>query len=189
MARKILGVLSRREAERLLTDLANLPDSQDKTLQWLWRRHEQVFKPLQWDDAAPRLNAYEMLSLGNHLRKAWDASDRRIRDWYIFQLRRKFSEWSFALSVDYDEEIRNPKPVDWFEQCPQVTFLEAAMFYFQTALAHRAKHCGGMECPAPYFVATRKGQKHCSEKCAAEATREAKRRWWAENRAKNGGLK
>jgi len=182
MSGKILGVLSRNEAERLLTDWANLPDTKDQTVQWLSRRHAHVFKPLMWDEVAPRLNGYEALSLGNHLRKAWDASDRRIRDWHIFQLRRKFSEWSRSLSLANTGEL--PKSVGWYEECPEATPLEAAMFYFQTAIAHKAKRCGGAECPAPYFIATRKGQKHCSEKCAAEATREAKRRWWADNRAK-----
>jgi hypothetical protein len=75
----------------------------------------------------------------------------------------------------------------WLEP-PPVTPFEAAVFYFQTSIADLAKHCGNSECPAPYFIAIKKWQKYCSEKCAGPAARESKRRWWQENRAKNGGL-
>ena len=43
--------------------------------------------------------------------------------------------------------------------------------------------CQNPDCPARYFIADRRTQKFCSEKCAGPAQREAKRRWWNENRA------
>jgi hypothetical protein len=70
---------------------------------------------------------------------------------------------------------------------PEITHFEAAVFYLQTSVAERAKYCGGPHCPAPYFVATKRWQKYCTEECAGPALRESKRRWWTENRAKNGG--
>jgi hypothetical protein len=41
--------------------------------------------------------------------------------------------------------------------------------------------CANSECPAPYFFPDRRGQKYCSEACAAPAQREFKRRWWKES--------
>jgi hypothetical protein len=37
------------------------------------------------------------------------------------------------------------------------------------------------ECPSPYFVRKKKGQKFCSEACAAPSQREFKRRWFQEH--------
>ena len=44
-----------------------------------------------------------------------------------------------------------------------------------------ALHCGNPNCAAPYFFATRKGQKYCTDSCAAYGQRLAKSRWWAEH--------
>jgi hypothetical protein len=41
--------------------------------------------------------------------------------------------------------------------------------------------CQNPDCPARYFIADRRTQKFCSEKCAGPAQREAKRRWWSEH--------
>jgi hypothetical protein len=43
--------------------------------------------------------------------------------------------------------------------------------------------CGNIECPAPYFIASRRSQKFCSDACALPAQREYKRRWWNEHGA------
>jgi hypothetical protein len=143
----------------------------------------------------------------DRLRHAWDSADRRHRDWRIFQLRQEFHKFKTA-----QEERANIKANVWMttaqrraqeqkrkqgwlqsrksyfevlEDPPPVTPFEATMFYFQTTLITKAKKCGGLTCPKPYFIANRKGQEHCSEKCAAEATQEAKRKWATESRAKN----
>jgi hypothetical protein len=102
------------------------------------------------------------------LRQAWDEPDQRIRDWRIYELRRKFHEET------------NP---DRKGEPPSLTPFEQAMFHFQR-IAGRARHCPNPTCSTPYFLATKKGQKYCSEPCAIPAQREAKRRWWAENRGK-----
>jgi len=66
-----------------------------------------------------------------------------------------------------------------------LTPFEAAMFHLQTQLTDKIRRCPNPECPAPYFFATKGLQKFCSTPCAAPAQREAKRRWWNENRGKN----
>jgi len=65
-----------------------------------------------------------------------------------------------------------------------LTPFEAAMFHLQTNLADKIRRCPNQTCPAPYFFAVKKAQKFCSTKCAEPAQREAKRRWWNENRGK-----
>ena len=72
------------------------------------------------------------------------------------------------------------------EDAPVVTCLEAALYHLQR-LGDRARHCGNPECPAPYFIAQKKGQKYCSPECAAPSQRESKRKWWNANRTKEGG--
>jgi hypothetical protein len=68
-----------------------------------------------------------------------------------------------------------------------LTRFEAAMFYLQTQLTDKLRRCPNPACPAPYFFATRKGQKFCSAVCAEPAQREAKRKWWNENRGVERG--
>ncbi len=66
-----------------------------------------------------------------------------------------------------------------------LTPFDAAMFYLQTRLTDKIRRCPNPTCPAPYFFAVKRAQKFCSAPCAAPAQREAKRRWWAENRGKS----
>jgi hypothetical protein len=66
-----------------------------------------------------------------------------------------------------------------------LTPFEAAMFHLQTRLTDKIRRCPNQTCPAPYFFAAKRAQKFCSTKCAEPAQREAKRRWWNENRGKN----
>jgi hypothetical protein len=64
----------------------------------------------------------------------------------------------------------------------RATTFEAVFYYLRRHIDH-ARHCGNPDCPAPYFFATKKGQKYCSEECAGPAQRAAKLKWWNENRA------
>jgi hypothetical protein len=48
-------------------------------------------------------------------------------------------------------------------------------------MADRMRVCGNSECPAPYFVASRRSQKYCTEVCAKPAQRAHKRAWWKEH--------
>jgi hypothetical protein len=63
---------------------------------------------------------------------------------------------------------------------PKTPFEDAAVRFQRIAVY--ARHCSNPECPAAYFFAKKKGQKYCSVKCAADGQREAKRRWWHENK-------
>jgi hypothetical protein len=76
------------------------------------------------------------------------------------------------------EEPANIRPL------PEITSFEAACVHLQRTVADRAKRCGNIDCPAPYFIATKRWQKYCTEKCAGPANREAKRQWWHEHKGK-----
>ena len=53
----------------------------------------------------------------------------------------------------------------------------------------RMTKCGNPECLAPYFLAKRSTQRYCERgECTRYAVRKKARKWWSENRAKNGGL-
>jgi len=189
-ARKFLGAITRTEAEALLLDWANLRDGDEEAVRRLMRRHAEVMGPLNLELQEKifgfRFQVDDLFRLRDYLRKGWSARDRRTREWHVFQLRRSFSEMARARS-DEAARVQNPS-LEWLEDAPPLTPLEAAAFYFQTVIADRAKYCGGPECPAPYFIAIKRWQKYCSEKCAAPATREQKRQWWRDNRAKNGEI-
>jgi hypothetical protein len=149
-----------------------------------------------------------LLQVQKFLRKTWGVSDVRHRDWYLTQMRDSFHQLPYlyelpgaesyrpfydlpiddedrseiAHAVQHERRMNNNK---LFSEPPPVTPFEAAAFYFQKALADRARCCaGGLACPAPYFVAKKRWQKYCSEACAGPANREAKRRWWHEHKGK-----
>jgi hypothetical protein len=183
-------VLPRKKIEKFLLDFAHLRLGVVEG-QRMFRRHRDFFPPSFPEGSAI---ADEVRSLGGFkspefqewsarssscaqipvftptLRKAWDEPDQRLREWYIFLIRH-----DFHVTMD-PARSNHPPPFSPFEQ---------AMFYLQRNAA-RARHCANAECPAPYFFAKdNKPQKYCCSKCAGPAKREAKRKWWAENRAKS----
>jgi hypothetical protein len=197
---QILGILSATRAERLLLDWANAPETEDfAEMSRAWhRRDPNDVTPLDLDRPYQRLsNRYPDVFpdqsrdsikfarvFGMFLRKAWRASAGRERDWYLADaesISHREREWLTGET----EQGRHRIALDRFkEPPPHPTPLEAALAYFRRS-ADRALYCPNPDCPAPYFFATRKGQKYCSSVCALPSQREAKRRWWNENRAKS----
>ena len=64
-----------------------------------------------------------------------------------------------------------------YERLPSVTVLDTSLQYFQKILL-RAKVCESPQCATPYFLATKPGQKFCSDPCSLLAKQESKRKWW-----------
>lgn len=261
---KILGAITRADAERLLLDWVNLPDlpdpaKPDDAYRRLIARNPQFFgqdaqdipdfassflagfgaRDIEMDVAswyggvlsltqmidpgvamptteemvehilqkveraraaiAAGITWSDLVELRDLLRRAWDAPDRRRKDWYLFQLRVRVHTWKTLveffrahpqhprLAPVPSEAILKLSKLTALEP-PPVTPFESTVFYFQTAIADLTKHCGNSDCPAPYFIAKKRWQKYCTEKCAGPAARESKRKWWQDNRAKNGGL-
>jgi hypothetical protein len=179
---KILAVLTPRDAQRLLLDWVNLDflRGRDDQLRRFRARHKDVIGPLRDGD---------LQDLRDELRLVWDEQDRRRQDWYIFRLRDSFHRYGIMHDITEKREAPSPQRLAGrLSEPPEITAFEAAMFYFQRQLAASAKHCRNETCPAPYFIAKKKWQKFCSEKCTGPANRESKREWWRKNRAKSRGL-
>ncbi len=186
---KILGMLAKADAERFLSDLANWqagkPGAIEPAVRWFFNRNKQIVADIKVDfsDSIAMAEAWFELSVfQQRLRKAWKAPDVREREWYSFQLLARF--WKFANRGDARLQalLKDPAVTDVWLDPPPVTAFEAAIFHLK-ALSDKAKYCAGPDCAARYFVAQKRWQKYCSEKCAGPANREAKRRWWHENKA------
>ena len=188
------GTMPGARAERLLTDWANVNvkypaglsraqiERIDAEIRRLVSRYPEVFPALP--DLTEILRSAEtafpyvwdfVASLQKTLRRAWDARDARHRDWYIFEARARYR---YGIVIEAAIQERGAAALS---DPPDLTPLEQAMYHFQR-IGERARHCPNPECPAPYFLAAKKGQKYCSSKCSAPAQREQKRDWWRRNR-------
>ena len=197
---QILGVISPAKAEGILKDLANVPG------EWPFVDDPEGYKRMM--SAIERIrslhkSAFEncpiiaTLVIRDFLRKAWTAPDARHAEWYLFRLRHLYAETvrrvRHVRSTSSKPDLEIPtipgtedEAVRYVRQStpPPAAEIEAAAFYLQKNL-RRALYCPNPACPAPYFFSKKKGQRYCSEACALPAQREAKRKWWNENRARS----
>ncbi len=221
---KILGVMPVKQAERLVTFLANcsLPmrpvkDARD----YYSSRHKGIdeagldamvaeSRPNEYPEQVPdeasaalrklyadypeifgAVSGFDIHGLQTALRRVWDAPDHRHRDWFLFKARdhwrevllRRFMIEGSQLAQTLDRQEFMTKVKAGMFGPPEVTPIEAALYHLQR-IGDLARHCLNSDCPAPYFIATKRWQRYCSPECAVPAQREAKRKWWAENRAK-----
>lgn len=157
-------------------------------------RHPKVFSAaVSFGSIDADINLATVIELGHCrdlLRKAWTAPDKWHRDWYVDELRR---EWhKFYPGPVQRETWRTletaegafPFPsLEYAEVPPPSSRFEAIMFYFKTVVADRAKVCQAASCPAPYFIPRLHWRKYCSIDCTREGKREAKLKWWHENKS------
>ena len=54
-------------------------------------------------------------------------------------------------------------------------------FWYLIEHPHVGRFCPNPGCPAPYFIAVKRGQQYCARVCAADAQRSHKKKWWAEH--------
>ena len=139
--------------------------------------------------------------------RVWKEPDTRQRDWYFYRLRDTyhrmivraenpnlldFSEESLKqfekLSRDRGDSPRQKARLlermlgeDLLEYAPRICPFESAVYWLQVN-QNLMVYCEGPTCAAPYFFREGKGQKYCSPECADPARREAKLKWWNENR-------
>jgi hypothetical protein len=173
-ASKILGLLTAEQAERLLFDWANLK-RQDAP--HFMKHYRNLLA-----DVSKSLFSYQAL-----LRKAWAAPNSRDRSWYVFMLRHSYAfEMRRQAMAHSDQQLTNPNLppeqiallTEMLSAPPDISPLEAALYYLQENVGELAKQCRNVGCKNPYFIADKPWQKYCSPDCAAPATREAKRKWW-----------
>lgn len=60
----------------------------------------------------------------------------------------------------------------------EFTFTVHGVFLAAEGAKDQMRFCANKDCQTPYFVKTRRRQEYCSLQCAAEGTKEAKRKWW-----------
>jgi hypothetical protein len=150
------------------------------------RRYAAIFKD------CPAIPA---VVLRDFLRQAWRTNDLRHRDWYLFKFRDFYHQTARRVRQVRMDRRPGEMPViipatraEALEATgrrndpPPISPIEAAAFYLQQE-GKRARCCANAECPAPYFIANKKGQRYCSGECSRPAQRAAKRRWWNNNRA------
>jgi len=110
-----------------------------------------------------------LLPFRDQLRAIWLTPDWRQREWRVFKLREAAASPPVAAS----------SALIWWQTPPEMKPVDLVLLHLLKA-AERARYCANPDCPAPYFFATRRSQKYCSNNCASPAQSEFKRRWWAE---------
>jgi hypothetical protein len=189
MRNRSLGTVSITQAERFLCDWANLPGP--------WPLAKMDPKSLaKFADAQKRIKRRYGKVFGDPvghpwlrdmLRRAWDTTDEREREWLCFRMRDSYAAMVRHQSMSIEEIREEEAAIDDVGSphyaAPPLTPLEAALFHFQHQ-AKRARRCQNPECPASYFFASKKSQKFCDTPCTLPARRESKRIWWQNNRAK-----
>jgi hypothetical protein len=87
---------------------------------------------------------------------------------------------------------RNSVRVEWGRDKRLYPSPESLAAQLAWAFIHNAEHlgyCANPNCKRPRFIKRKADRKYCCSACAKPAKREAKRRWWSENRAKKNSKK
>lgn len=198
---KVLGTLTTEEIKRFLVECANLPNPIDYPEhrphfeRWL-RRWTRLFTFQSPDgkhrtEQVPRehLEVFAPI-VRTTLCRLWKEPDARQRDWYCYRLRdahrqmiRHLEGWEEKPIWGEELETVNRLTDYALQDVPRACPFEAAMFWLQLNCGLML-YCDGLLCGAPYFFRTEKRQRYCSPECADPARRQAKLKWWNENRKK-----
>ncbi|HEY3624861.1 MAG TPA: hypothetical protein VGL00_01205 [Terracidiphilus sp.] len=148
------------------------------------------------------------------LRRIWNEKDARQRDWYFYRLRDDYNRLLLRLEHPYLFDVTDTNAVarlaefdreseargddltqriayfdsfvagaDLFNDVPRICPFEAAVYWLQMNQKLMV-YCAGPMCAAPFFFRSEKGQRYCSPECADPARKDAKLKWWNENRKK-----
>ncbi len=169
LARKVLT----KQARDLLLQLVNLRVRDPVSVTRFQKRFGHLMPTfyLQGVHAAsvnrsPGIERTRIEILKGCLEDMW-SPDERTKQYYFFRL-----VGTVAFSANKDGSVRPELP----EVLPLSTPFEDAVQSLTRAHTHQ---CQNPDCPAPSFLATRRTQKYCEEKCAEYGQRAAKKRWWA----------
>jgi len=185
-----------------LKDLANLQDEADSFDRFVRRWH--VFGRVLDEDPADTYGAtagrinYVGFSYGEPWTRMPPSLPKRF--FLMWQMREALREiWrgdsdklTEVLLPSLDEIFADPDPeglwppqlrVNWqrgeFVYAPRSEFQAAVYELFRRSAL--SKVCANPDCPASYFIAGRKTQRYCSEKCSGVLQRAHKLRWWNEH--------
>lgn len=114
------------------------------------------------------------LAVGHAVRTAWEQPTVRGRDDVLFS--------ALVQALGRYEAIQGQPDAERWNRIAKALWLGAKITHRMRVCANpeclrgdRVEHAGGC------FVAEKKNQRYCSEKCAGEGERELKRLWWSEH--------
>jgi hypothetical protein len=194
----LAGHASPARSRQFLQDLANVGDYPESWESFVGA-HPLVFPEptalkrrqaeLSQQQVAPEMSPGEdldslihrgfRLPLRNCLRSIWLTPDRRLKEWLIFGLRDLVMSAVHDLPVFSNALFLSGPVVDWGE-LPAPSPFERALGLLLTH-ADKTRYCAREGCETPYFLALRRTQKYCSNRCAREAQRQLMRQWWSDH--------
>ncbi|MFZ0915029.1 MAG: hypothetical protein WBQ76_13940 [Candidatus Korobacteraceae bacterium] len=198
---QVLGMLSVDETKAFLLDSINLPwavdypEARPHFERWLkrWQRlftYKAETEDAKWKTMQVPREPLELFApiVRTTLCRLWGERDARQRDWYFYRLRDAHRQMVRHLEgwPENDAVWGGAKTVQRLldyalQDVPRLSPFEAAVYWLQINQKLMV-YCEGPVCPAPYFFRMEKGQKYCSPECADPVRRQAKLKWWNENR-------
>jgi hypothetical protein len=187
---RTLASFSPTQLERFLVELVNLQKDLG-AIKRFRERYSHFIPPFDqsWlvrfsaeedENLDPIKGEYIWIFMLKHmLCNLWTEPDFRQKEWGAFALRYILYRYEYDAFVDENPFRILDDPTKSYRIPPPSPFEKALSHLVKSAAV--ARYCGNPECPAPYFFASRKNQRYCSEICAAPAQRELKRKWWAEH--------
>jgi hypothetical protein len=168
--------------DRFLLEFANrkLPEGADR----LFTKY-QAFLAGEVQGNRNQLENYQL-----EVRKAWRAPDRWTREYHLARVRVELYECIVKrvreeLGPDW-VGIADAVPGGLASGLPQITPMPDPFGRVLDRLSDlgslgRLATCGNPSCVALFFIAQRKSQRYCTEKCAGIFQQEHKRKWWREH--------
>ena len=188
----ITGTLGAKTVEifahpgRAIVDFANTPDDPDAIL-YFTRKYGVLHRDeLDWTEVAPGervvrsdffcIHCGQWLEIQQLFRSEWERKGK-VDDGLADRLGTRIAPGVPAGRVVKAFVRPSGKT---FELALQPDDLQGALWLAFVGLYDRARRCQNPTCPAPYFLAARRDQKYCNEKCSRLV---ANRRWWDQHGA------
>jgi hypothetical protein len=177
------------DSAKLLIDLANMRDDDNGV--WNFRKRWDHYAGYSKERLIHRRD--ELQLLWRHLAPPFGA----VYPWMTKYQERLFDGWLERPSGDSLEQTicqdwldldKGGLHVDWTPKVkgirPDAGSLSKVLAWACLMHAEHLAVCRNAECSAPYFIASKTDQRFCSQDCAWPAKKEAKLKWWRENRGK-----
>ena len=186
---------------KLLTDLANMRDDGVWNFQKRWDIyggygndrliHRRDELQLLWDNVSPQFGGpaerprlTEECTLEAVCSGMTEYQKGLFEGWLEHNAGRSLEE---MICEEWLTE-RGGLHVDWTPKVkgirPDARSLSKVLVWACLMHAEHLGYCLNPKCSVRYFIASKKDQRYCSQDCAWPAQKEAKLKWWRENRGK-----
>jgi hypothetical protein len=194
------GQPARLDEAKLLEDLANMRDDGTRQFRKRWERFYAAYSneslmqhrdelQLVWQTVSPVFLTEANLTdatLGNVTSGMTKLQKHIFESWLENNAGRSLEEMVLEGWLNFDS--RPYQHVQWNPKGKGVRTdarsLPSVLAFACLTHGDHLRVCQNEKCSARYFIGERKDQKYCSTNCAAPAQREAKRKWWGDNRGK-----